>query len=357
MDVFNYTAKDFKSENEVRWCPGCGDYAIMNAVQRTMAEMNIPHEKFAVISGIGCSSRFPYYMSTYGFHSIHGRATAIASGVKTANPDLNVWVITGDGDAMAIGGNHFIHLVRRNIDLNLVLFNNKIYGLTKGQYSPTSARGVVTKTSPFGTVEDPFVPGQLVLGASGNFFARAVDSNVKHTQQVLKEAAEHSGTSVVEVLQNCVIFNDGIHEEIADPRFRNERQLFVEHGKPLVFGNENDKGLVFEKGKLKVVKIGEDGYTIDDILVHDAKSTDPTLHLALINMALPEFPVAMGIIRSVDAPVYDQEVTRQIREIQAGRKISTVDELLRSGNTWEVNEPTSSDPVPFFQKKICLTNE
>ncbi len=354
MADINYTAKDFKSENEVRWCPGCGDYAIMNAVQRTMAEMNIPHEKFAVISGIGCSSRFPYYMSTFGFHTVHGRATAIASGVKTANPDLNVWVITGDGDAMAIGGNHFIHLVRRNIDVNLVLFNNKIYGLTKGQYSPTSDRGVVTKTSPFGTVEDPFVPGQLVVGASGNFFARAVDSNVKHTQHVLMQAAQHSGTSVVEVLQNCVIFNDGIHEEIADPKFRNERQLFLEHDQPMVFGNENEKGLVFDKGKLKVVTIGQDGYTLDDILVHDAKTADPTLHLALINMCLPEFPVAMGVIRSVEAPIYDQEVTKQIKTVQASRKITNVDELLRSGNTWEVNEESSSDPVPFFLKKCLL---
>ncbi|WP_372775482.1 2-oxoacid:ferredoxin oxidoreductase subunit beta [Mangrovibacterium sp.] len=357
MTDINYTAKDFKSENEVRWCPGCGDYAIMNAVQRTMAEMGIPHEKFTVISGIGCSSRFPYYMSTFGFHTIHGRATAIASGVKTANPDLNVWVITGDGDSMAIGGNHFIHLVRRNIDLNLVLFNNKIYGLTKGQYSPTSDRGVVTKTSPFGTVEDPFVPGQLVLGASGTFFARAVDSNVKHTQQVLAEAAKHAGTSVVEVLQNCVIFNDGIHEQIADPKFRNERQLFLEDGKPMVFGNENDKGLVFEKGRMKVVTIGQDGYTLDDILVHDAKNPDPTLHLALINMSLPDFPVAMGVIRSVAAVVYDQAVVKQIQDIQSTRKITKVDDLLRSGNTWEVNDPTSSDPVPFFQKKCSLVEE
>ncbi|MGD9928958.1 MAG: 2-oxoacid:ferredoxin oxidoreductase subunit beta [Mangrovibacterium sp.] len=357
MADFNYTAKDFKSENEVRWCPGCGDYAIMNAVQRTMAEMNVPHEKFAVISGIGCSSRFPYYMSTFGFHSIHGRATAIASGVKTANPDLNVWVITGDGDALAIGGNHFIHLVRRNIDLNLILFNNKIYGLTKGQYSPTSDRGMVTKTSPFGTVESPFAPGQLVLGSGGSFFARAVDSNVKHTQSVLAKAAKHQGTSVVEVLQNCVIFNDGIHDQIADPKYRAERQLFLEDGKPMIFGQENEKGLVFEKGRLKVVTIGQDGYTMDDILVHDAQEADPTLHLALINMALPDFPVAMGVIRSVQALVYDQEVVRQIETVQANRKISKVEELLRSGNTWEVNEPGSHEPVPFFLKKCPINGD
>ncbi len=354
MSLYNYTAKDFKNDNEVRWCPGCGDYAIMNAVQRAMADLDVPHEKFAVISGIGCSSRFPYYMSTYGFHSVHGRATAVASGVKMANPDLNVWVITGDGDSMAIGGNHFIHLVRRNIDLNVVLFNNKIYGLTKGQYSPTSDRGVITKTSPFGTIEDPFVPGMLVLGARGTFFARAVDSNVKHTEAVLAKAARHAGTSVVEVLQNCVIFNDGIHDEIANPKYRAERQLFLEHGKPMIFGKDNEKGLVFYKGHLKVVTIGEDGYSMNDILVHDAKNPDPMLHIALINMSLPDFPVAMGVIRSVDAPIYDQEMEKQISDVRAKRKISNVGELLLSGNTWEVNEPGSSDPVPFFKRECVL---
>lgn len=354
MTELNYTLKDFKSENEVRWCPGCGDYAIMNAVQKTMADMNVPHEQFAVISGIGCSSRFPYYMSTYGFHSIHGRATAIASGVKCANPDLNVWVITGDGDAMAIGGNHFIHLVRRNIDLNVILFNNKIYGLTKGQYSPTTDRGFVTKTSPFGTIEEPFVPGQLVLGAKGTFFARAVDSNVKHNQTVFAEAAKHKGTSIVEVLQNCVIFNDGIHAEIADPKHRAERQLFLEHGKPMIFGYENDKGLILENGRLKVVKIGENGITEADILVHDAKVYDPYIHMQLINMTLSDFPIAMGVIRSVEAPVYDQELRKQVETISAKRKVNNVDELLRSGNTWVVDEPNSSEPVPFFKKKCPI---
>ncbi|SFF68986.1 2-oxoacid:ferredoxin oxidoreductase subunit beta [Sunxiuqinia elliptica] len=354
MTELNYTLKDFKSENEVRWCPGCGDYAIMNAVQKTMADMNVPHEQFAVISGIGCSSRFPYYMSTYGFHSIHGRATAIASGVKCANPDLNVWVITGDGDAMAIGGNHFIHLVRRNIDLNVILFNNKIYGLTKGQYSPTTDRGFVTKTSPFGTIEEPFVPGQLVLGAKGTFFARAVDSNVKHNQEVFAEAAKHKGTSIVEVLQNCVIFNDGIHAEIADPKHRAERQLFLEHGKPMIFGYENDKGLILENGRLKVVKIGENGITEADILVHDAKIYDPYIHMQLINMTLPDFPIAMGVIRSVEAPVYDQELRKQVETISAKRKVNNMDELLRSGNTWVVDDPNSSEPVPFFKKKCPI---
>jgi len=336
MTDVKYTIKDFKSENEVRWCAGCGDFAIINAVQRTMAGMGIPKEKFAVISGIGCSSRFPYYMNTFGFHTIHGRATAVASGVKAANPELSVWVMTGDGDSMAIGGNHFIHLIRRNIDLNVVLFNNRIYGLTKGQYSPTSDRGFVSKTSPFGTVEDPFIPGQLVIGARGSFYARSIDGNLKLSQSIFEKAAEHKGTSVVEVLQNCVIFNNGIHNEITDPNHRADRQLVLEHGKPMLFGTENEKGLVFENGKLKVVKIGENGVTEDDILVHDAMEVDPTLHLALINMALPDFPVAFGVIRAVPAPVYDVEMEAQIKEVQQTRKLTCVDELLNSGNTWEV---------------------
>ncbi len=344
MTELNYTIKDFKSDNEVRWCAGCGDFAIINAIQRTMADMGIPREQFAVISGIGCSSRFPYYMSTFGFHTIHGRATAVASGVKAANPELSVWVMTGDGDSMAIGGNHFIHLIRRNFDLNLVLFNNRIYGLTKGQYSPTSDRGFVSKTSPFGTVEDPFVPGQLVIGARGTFFARSIDGNLKLSQSIFSLAEKHKGTSVVEVLQNCVIFNNGIHAEITDPNHRADRQLILEHGKPMIFGTENEKGIVFENGKLKVVKIGENGVKESDILVHDSEEEDPTLHMALINMKLPDFPVAFGVIRNVTAPVYDVEMEAQIKEVQKNRKITCVDELLKSGNTWEVtgNEGISS---------------
>ncbi|HZH73379.1 MAG TPA: 2-oxoacid:ferredoxin oxidoreductase subunit beta [Mariniphaga sp.] len=336
MSVLNYTIKDFKSENEVRWCPGCGDYAIMNAVQRTMAGMGIPKEKFAVISGIGCSSRFPYYMNTFGFHTIHGRAAAVASGVKIANPELSVWVITGDGDAMAIGGNHFIHTIRRNIDLNIIVFNNRIYGLTKGQYSPTSARGFKSKTSPFGTIEDPFIPGQLVIGAGGTFYARGIDGNVKLSESILSEAAGFKGTSVIEILQNCVIYNNGVHAIITDPEFKAERQLILEHGKPMVFGANNDKGLIMERGKIKVVKIGENGITIEDILVHDAHEKDPSVHLSLINMTLPEFPMAFGVIRSVSGQVYDKELEQQIKQAKETRKITSVDELLRSGNTWEV---------------------
>lgn len=345
MTDIKYTVKDFKSENEVRWCPGCGDYAIMNAIQRTMAGMGVSLEQFAVISGIGCSSRFPYYMSTFGFHTIHGRAAAVASGVKLANPDLSVWVISGDGDSMAIGGNHFIHLIRRNIDINLILFNNQIYGLTKGQYSPTSKRGFKTKTSPFGTIEDPFEPGQLVIGARGSFFARSIDSNMKLSQSVFEAAEKHKGTSVVEVLQNCVIYNHGTHAQITDPAHRADRQLHLENGKPMIFGHENEKGLVFDKGRLKVVKIGENGITEEDILVHDETEIDPTLHMALINMQLPDMPVALGVIRSVPSLVYNDEMVAQIDEVQKNRKITCVDELLNSGNIWEVtgNEPVSAD--------------
>ena len=336
-EILEYTIKDFKSENEVRWCPGCGDHAVLNAVQKAMASMGIKQEDFVVISGIGCSSRFPYYMSTYSFHTIHGRAAAVASGVKCANPKLCVWEITGDGDALAIGGNHFIHVVRRNIDINLILFNNKIYGLTKGQYSPTSDRGAVTKTSPQGTIENPFIPGQLVLGAGGSFFARAVDNNIKHSQEVFELAAKHEGTSVVEVLQNCVIFNDGIHAEISDPKMREERQIFLKHGEPMIFGTQKDKGLVFDKGLLKVVKIGENGITRDDILVHDVTEPNGYVHQQLIGMKLPDYPVAMGVIRAVKAPVYDQMMEKQIAEVKSKAKIKSIDELLRSGNTWVVD--------------------
>ncbi|HPR32926.1 MAG TPA: 2-oxoacid:ferredoxin oxidoreductase subunit beta [Prolixibacteraceae bacterium] len=336
MTQYTYTAKDFKSSNEVRWCPGCGDHAIMNAIQRVMADLGLKKADYAVISGIGCSSRFPYYMNTFGFHTIHGRASAIASGVKSANPGLHVWQITGDGDALAIGGNHFIHTIRRNVDINIILFNNKIYGLTKGQYSPTTDRGEKTKTSPFGTIEDPFVTGQLVLGARGTFFARTIDGNMKMSQEIFDVAARFKGTSVVEVLQNCVIFNNGVHEEITRGDDREDKQIYLKHGEKMVFGVNRDKGLVLEKGKLKAVTIGQEGYTLDDILVHDAAEEDVYLHAALIHMALPKLPVAFGVIRSVQRPTYEQAMQEQITGVQKTRKITCVDDLLRSGNTWEV---------------------
>ena len=334
--VNKYTFKDFKSDQEVRWCPGCGDHAVLNSVHRALAELDIPKEKFTFISGIGCSSRFPYYMDTYGFHSIHGRASAISTGVKTSNPDLSVWQITGDGDALAIGGNHFIHAIRRNVDINIILFNNEIYGLTKGQYSPTSVKGLVTKTSPFGTVEDPFSVGELVIGARGKFFARTIDANVALSTQIYIEAAKHNGTSVIEVLQNCVIFNDGIHDLVAGKEVRDDRTLILKHGQPMIFGKENDKGLILDGLKLKVVKIGENGITEKNILVHDAIEANPGIQYMLAHMSYPEYPVALGVIRSVPGPTYDRSVNEQIAFVQKTAKIKCMDDLLMSGSTWKV---------------------
>ncbi len=338
MSDKKYTFKDFKSDQENRWCPGCGDTAILMAVQKAMAEMDHNKEDYAVISGIGCSSRFPYYMNTDGFHGIHGRAGALASGVKTANPKLSVWQITGDGDALAIGGNHFIHEIRRNVNLNLLLFNNQIYGLTKGQYSPTSLFGQVTKSSPYGTVEQPFHPGELVIGAQGKFFARSIDNKVKETTAILIKADKHVGASVVEILQNCVIYNNGAHDAITSKETRDDNQIWLEHGKPMLFGKEKDKGLVLNGFKLKVVKVGENGIKESDILVHDAHETDPYLHLALINMSVVKgFPVAFGIIRQVEAPAYDELVELQIKDVQSRSRIKNMDDVLNSGSTWVVD--------------------
>ncbi len=330
------TAKDFKSDQEVRWCPGCGDHAVLSSVQKALAELDIPKEKLAFISGIGCSSRFPYYMDTYGFHSIHGRASAIASGVKTANPDLSVWQITGDGDALAIGGNHFIHAVRRNVDINILLFNNEIYGLTKGQYSPTSTKGLVTKTSPFGTVEEPFSVGELVIGARGKFFARTIDTSIALSTQIYSEAAKHHGTSVVEILQNCVIFNDGVHDTVADKDVRDDRTIILKHGQPMIFGKENDKGLILDGLKLKVVKLGENGITEKNLLVHDAFESNPGIQYMLANMRYPDYPVALGVIRSVAGPTYDKAVQEQIDNVKKTARIKCMDDLLMGGSTWKV---------------------
>ena len=335
MADYKYTPADFKSDQEVRWCPGCGDHAILNAVQRALPEIadqtDTPHNLFTFISGIGCSSRFIYYMKTFGFHSVHGRANAIATGVKTANPRLNVWVTSGDGDSLAIGGNHFIHAIRRNI-------NNEIYGLTKGQYSPTSKLGKITKTSPYGTVEKPFNPGELVIGAKGTFFARSIDMEVNLTKECLIAAAKHQGMSVTEVLQNCVIFNDKTHAAFAgDKATRQEHTITLRHGEKMLFGANNEKGLVFEDMRLKVVTVGQDGYTLDKILTHDAHTKDTTLHSMLAAMKYPDYPVALGVIRSVeDEIVYDQAVEKQVEEVKAQSKIHCVDDLLHSGATWEI---------------------
>ncbi len=336
MSDIKYTPKDYKSEQLVRWCPGCGDHAFLNSLHKAMSELNIEPHNIAVISGIGCSSRLPYYMNTYGFHTIHGRAAAIATGVKVANPNLSVWQISGDGDGLAIGGNHFIHILRRNVDVNIILLNNQIYGLTKGQYSPTSPRGMVTKSSPYGTVEDPFRPAELAFGARGRFFARCVDVDGPNSVDVLVASAKHKGASIVEVLQNCVIFNDGSQSRVAGKADRAKNAIYLKHGEPMIFGENNELGLMQEGFGLKVVKLGENGITEKDILVHDAYCEDNTLHMKLALMTGPDFPIALGVIRDVASPSYDECVYKQIEEVKAKKPDRTLNELLMMGETWEV---------------------
>ena len=335
-----YTQQDFKSDQIVKWCPGCGDHAILAAVLRAMPEIcekrGYTREQFVFVSGIGCSSRFPYYMNTYGFHGIHGRAGALATGMKVANPKLSVWQMTGDGDALAIGGNHFIHEIRRNIDVNIILFNNRIYGLTKGQYSPTSKFGMVTKTSPYGTVEYPFTPGELVLGARGTFFARSLDSELALNQEIMVRAAMHDGTSVMEMLVNCMIYNNGTHADISDRAVRADRTIVLRDGEPMIFGKDRDKGIILDGLKLKVVKIGENGITEKDLLVHNSKEDNFGIHSMLVDMKGPDFPVALGVIRDVADKTYDDSIYEQLDEVKAKAKIHSMDELLHSGATWTV---------------------
>ncbi len=328
-----YTFKDFASDQEVRWCPGCGDYVILRSVLKALPETGRKKEDVVFISGIGCSSRFPYYVNTYGMHSIHGRAPAIATGVKLANRDLSVWVITGDGDSLAIGGNHFIHAIRRNIDLNILLFNNEIYGLTKGQFSPTSLLGQKTKSSPFGNIQPPFNPGELTIGAEARFFARVPDNLPKQMTSVFVEAEKFRGAAVVEIMQNCVIFNDGAFDEYTAKDVREDHLVWLEHGKPMIFGKEHDKGLRLNGLKLEVVTIGENGLTEDDLLVHDAHNPDPTLHLMLTRLKMP---LAVGIIREVADESFDERLDKQIQELRNHSKFKSVDELLYSGETYVV---------------------
>ena len=335
-----YTQQDFKSDQIVKWCPGCGDHAILAAVLRAMPEIcekrGYTREQFVFVSGIGCSSRFPYYMNTYGFHGIHGRAGALATGMKVANPKLSVWQMTGDGDALAIGGNHFIHEIRRNIDVNIILFNNRIYGLTKGQYSPTSRFGTVTNTSPYGTIEYPFTPGELVLGARGTFFARSLDSELALNQEIMVRAAMHDGTSVMEMLVNCMIYNNGTHADISDRAVRADRTIILRDGEPMIFGKDRDKGIILDGLKLKVVKIGENGITEKDLLVHNSKEDNFGIHSMLVDMKGPDFPVALGVIRDVADKTYDDSIYEQLDEVKAKAKIHSMDELLHSGATWTV---------------------
>lgn len=336
MEEKKYQASDFKSDQYVRWCPGCGDHAILNVLHKAMAELGVAPEKTAVISGIGCSSRLPYYMNTYGFHTIHGRAAAIATGFKVARPDMTVWQISGDGDGLAIGGNHFIHAVRRNVNMNMILLNNRIYGLTKGQYSPTSERGFVSKSSPYGTTEDPFIPAELVFGARGTFFGRSLDVELKTSQEVLVAAARHRGASVVEMLQNCVIFNQGIYSFVSDRELRPDHTIHLRHGEKMLFGKEMNKGLVQDGFLLKAVTIGEDGYTIDDVLTHDAHCQSNFLHQQLAMMDGKSLPLAIGVIRDVEAPVYEEEVDKQTHNVEERKHFGSLRDTIMAGETWEV---------------------
>ncbi|MBI3090516.1 MAG: 2-oxoacid:ferredoxin oxidoreductase subunit beta [Candidatus Tectomicrobia bacterium] len=333
-EVLSLTRKDFASDQEVRWCPGCGDYSILAQVQKVLPTFHLPREKYVFISGIGCSSRFPYYMKTYGFHTIHGRAPAVASGLKCVRPDLSVWVITGDGDALSIGGNHFIHLMRRNIDLNVLLFNNRIYGLTKGQYSPTSELGKKTKSTPMGSLEQPLNPVAVALAAGATFVARTIDTEIKHLQQMLERAQQHKGTSFVEIYQNCPVFNDGAWESLTDKATRSDHVLTLEHGKPLVFGKENEKGIRLHGLRPEVVAL--DAVAKDDLLSHDEKLDDTTLAYMLSRFDMPQLPVPIGVFRAVEKPTYENLMQRQIDVAIETQGEGDLEALLHEGDTWVV---------------------
>jgi 2-oxoglutarate/2-oxoacid ferredoxin oxidoreductase subunit beta len=330
------TKKDFVSNQEVRWCPGCGDYAILNNVQKVMPDLGIPREKMVFVSGIGCSSRFPYYMNTYGFHGIHGRAPAIATGIKTANPELSVWVITGDGDALSIGGNHFMHVLRRNLDINYILFNNRIYGLTKGQYSPTSVFGQKTKSTPMGVIDYPVNPLSLAIASEATFVARSIDIDVKHLGSMVEAAAKHKGVSFLEVYQNCNIFNDGAFDYFAERSVRPDRVLYLEHGKPMIFGKDRNKGIRMNGAHPEVVTIGENGITEADILVHDIYLQDPSVAFMLARMEQPDFPQPVGVFRAVERPSYNQLMADQIDTAIAKSGPGSLEKLIYSGDMWTV---------------------
>ncbi len=331
------TKRDFVTENDVRWCPGCGDYAILNALQRTLPELGIPREKFVVISGIGCSSRFPYYMNTYGFHTIHGRAPAVATGVKIANPELSVWIITGDGDGLSIGGNHLLHLMRRNVNVNVLLFNNRIYGLTKGQYSPTSQEGTRTKSTPMGSIDRPINPVRFALGADTSFIARTLDNNVKHMVETFKAAHAHKGLSFVEILQNCVIFNDKTWDPVYGRQNRDENLLLLEEDQPLRFGAAKEKGIRVSRSlKPEVVTIGQNGVTEEDLLVHQPREADLVYTSLLAQLDQPSFPTVAGVLRAVERPIYDEGVEKQMTEARAKHGKTDLARLLRGEHAWNV---------------------
>jgi len=330
------TRKDFQTPQEIRWCPGCGDYAILTQVQKALAAMGVPRENCVFVSGIGCSSRFPYYVNTYGFHGIHGRAPAIATGVKCANPALSVWVVTGDGDGLSIGTNHLIHCLRRNLDVKVLLFNNRIYGLTKGQYSPTSEFGKKTKSSPLGTIEQPIRPIMTALAAEATFVARTIYADPNHMTQVLDAAARHRGAAFIEILQDCRVFNEGAFESVAERARAAESRIVLEHGKPIRFGVQGTKGLVMRNMEPVVVEVGPGGAAEGELLVHDAESQLPALAALLAELEPPRFPTALGIFRSIGRPTYDQLLTEQIHESVTRRGRGDLQALLNAGTTWEV---------------------
>ncbi len=333
------TSKDFASDQDVRWCPGCGDYSILAQVQRSFPDLvGIKKENIVWVSGIGCSSRFPYYMNTYGFHGIHGRAPAIATGVKASHPELSVWVAAGDGDLLSIGGNHFIHACRRNVDLKLLLFNNRIYGLTKGQYSPTSEKGKITKTSPYGSIDFPFNPVSLALGSGATFVARSLDRDAKHLQEMIKRAADHKGTAFVEIFQNCSIFNDGVFDVLTDKKTKDDNVLVLEHGKPMLFGTDKNKGIIIDGAKPKVVEIGEGKHKIEDILVHNEFDESPIIATLLSHLTDdPSMPTPIGVFRQVSKSTYDADMESQIADVKLKKGEGDLEKLLFAGSTWEVN--------------------
>ena len=330
------TLKDFSTDQEVRWCPGCGDYAILKTIQKLMPEIDTPKENTVFVSGIGCSSRFPYYMETYGFHTIHGRAPSIATGVKLANPELDVWVVTGDGDGLSIGGNHMLHVLRRNVDLQILLFNNEIYGLTKGQYSPTSKVGTRSPSTPDGSLDMPLRPCTFALGAGARFVARTIDTEAKHMTPVLNRAHAHKGASFVEIYQNCPVYNDGIFDYIKEKKTAAQSRLLLEHGQPLVFGTDNSQGLRLNAKslQLEVVTIGEDGVTLDDIVVHD--ETNRMLATMLAGLSAPDFPEAVGVLFCQPETSYESSVYEQIKTVREKKGIADFNAVLRQGHTWTV---------------------
>ncbi len=329
------TPKDLGSDQDIRWCPGCGDYSILAQMKKALAGVGVPREKMVFISGIGCSSRFPYYMNTYGFHSIHGRAPTLATGLKVCRPDLQVWVITGDGDGLSIGGNHFLHAIRRNVDLKIVLFNNEIYGLTKGQYSPTSRQGTRTKSSPQGSIDNPLRPLSVAIGAEATFVARTLDVDINHLSDTLRRAAAHHGTAFVEVYQNCVVFNDGVFEYATDKSVKADNTLYLEHGKPLIFGKDRNKGIRLNGLEPEIVNLGN-GVPVDDLLIHDEKAEEPSLAYLLSRMVHPRFPECFGVFRNVERPVYDDLLNKQIEDVIKAKGKAKLEDLFQSDDIWVV---------------------